>query len=203
MMIARRMLLLTVAAALTLSAAQVVVEPDNFAGGTDISSLTQRVTLVDAIDSADGFPSVFAVESTLDPSHGRVFGWLNPWMLASGWHNNAPLQVNFAQPVDYVEIEFISYFEGQQGELHVYDLNGALLETVVTGELLGNQRKRLTYSSAAANVGRIEAGSELGSIDVDRLAFNQPAAVPEPSTAGLLAGGAILALLRKPGASRR
>jgi hypothetical protein len=184
-------------------AAPVVVDPDAFAPGTDLSNAFAGITLSAVGGGFGAGPAVFAVDSLSQPnepfmaSTGRlVFGtnsqifphlFREPTFLA--------LRVDFAAATDAVAIDFISNDADDVGFLQAFDAANNLLGTYTTASLATNQFETMSLAFGSANIAYILASGldGLSSGGLDHLRYNSAATVPEP-TALLLVGTALLAL---------
>jgi hypothetical protein len=184
-------------------AAPVVVDPDAFAPGTNISNAFAGVSLSAVGGGFGAGPAVFAIDSASQPnepftaSTGRlVFGtnsqtfphlFREPTFLA--------LRVDFATATDAVWIDFISNDGADTGFLQAFDAADNLLGTYTTASLGLNQFETMSLSFGSASIAYILASGLDGASSggLDHLRYNAASTVPEP-TALLLVGTALLAL---------
>lgn len=192
------------AGAMTLAhAAPVVVEPDAFAPGTDLSNAFAGVTLSAVGLGFGGGPAIFAVDSLSQPnepftaSTGRlVFGTNSPsfphLFREPGFH---ALRVDFAAPTDAVWIDYISNDGADTGFLQAFDAADNLLGTYTTASLAANQFETMSLNFGTASIAYILASglNSASSGGLDHLRYNDDGTVPEPA-ALLLVGTALLAL---------
>ncbi|MBX3601337.1 MAG: PEP-CTERM sorting domain-containing protein [Rubrivivax sp.] len=184
-------------------AAPVVVDPDAFAPGTDLSNAFAGITLSAVGLGFGGGPAIFAVDSLSQPaepftaSTGRlVFGTSAPTFphlfREPSFH---ALRVDFAAPTDAVWIDFISNDSADTGFLQAFDAADNLLGTYTTASLTANQFETMSLSFGSASIAYILASGldSASSGGLDHLRYNDDGTVPEPA-ALLLVGTALLAL---------
>jgi hypothetical protein len=180
--------LLAVAAAVAM--AQVIVEPDNFAPGTDISTATLGLTL-STVSSNHGDPSVFAVPPLLPAwasTGALVFGHVDPfkehWVTdTTPEFQYGALRADFDTPAPRVEIDVIGNdIFGDFGVLRAYDAAGALLAEVQSAHLGNGESARLIADGVGEIAYVIAGGLGTDTVGLDRLYF-----VPEPGSLTLMA----------------
>ncbi len=179
------------------------VDPDAFAAGTQLNNAFSGVTLSATgvlVDNGTVDPDIFSTEaSSINPAlaastGSRVFG-VNPnqffprdWLVLE-------LRADFAQPTDYVSLDFIGYVDpipGSEdrgmGVLAIYDSTDSLITELHTGSLILNEVRTLDYSGSdiAYVVARMQGIDT--PVVTDRLRFN----VPEPHTIFLFIAGLLL-----------
>jgi hypothetical protein len=181
----------------------ITLEPDDYAAGTALTSVSPYVTL-QTLDSNNQVVPLFTVTSTagdsattdLSPTGSRVFA-----------HNNIPffntirkLQADFNGRTSSVSIAFAggTPLDTDTGRLEVYDEAGNLLDTAVSPATGYGQFATLTITRPTEDIARAVIYSGEGEFgEFDALSFNTP--VPEPSAAALalsIAGVATLARRR-------
>jgi hypothetical protein len=164
-----------------IAKAQIVVEPDNYANGTELTSIVPQVTLNTTLSDNVPVP-LFFVTATDDSVTGRrVFA-----------HNNIPffanerrLRMDFSGLVSSISLEFIAgnALTAHIGRLEAYNSQNALIDTYVTSPLLGTA-ETMFLSRSVADIAWVVAYSDPGASPfgrLDHLVFSDPVVVPEPS----------------------
>jgi len=179
---------------LSAARAEVVVEPDNYADGTQLTSIVPQVTLHTTLSDNVPIP-LFVVTATDDAvTERRVFAHVNiPF-----FSNERRLRMDFSGLVSSVSLEFIAgnALDQHIGRLEAYNLQNALVGTYVTSSLLGTA-ETMFLSRPAADIAWAVAYSDPSASPfgrLDHLIFSDPVPVPEPSTA-LFCGLGIVALM--------
>jgi hypothetical protein len=195
----------------------IVIEPDDYAAGTDLSHISPYVSLWSTSgdpviaaeippDAADGYDTK-GLGDHIFGMHNRNEWWFPEWGLPG-------LSVTFEVPVisfsiliaelypdagpgdDPVAIHVIDSFGNtiQYSEIGgLYDVNGTLEERVNLGPALGVPEEYVfdwyyfRYSYAAESIGGFIIGGNSEPTHLDRLEF-----VPEPSSALLLLTGLLI-----------
>jgi hypothetical protein len=163
--------------------AEVVVEPDNYPNGTQLTTIVPQVTLNTTL--SDNLPvPLFFVTATDDMATGRrVFAHFNiPF-----FSNERRLRMDFSGPVSSLSLEFITpnALDAYIGRLEAYDSHNTLLGTYVTSPLTGGA-ETMFLSRPMADIAWAVAYSDPGANPLgrlDHLVFSDPVMVPEPSTA--------------------
>lgn len=187
-------------------AAIVHIDPDDFAAGTDISYLYPGVSLsATGIQVEDGFvdaaifsTEAMAVDAALTASTGsRIFNVAPTQLFPRDWLI-LEFRADFAQPTDYVALDFIGYVDPDipdsedvgLGVLAAYNAADELLMQINTMSLVLNQVQTLSVSSGVADIAYITARRQ--GIDtpvlLDNLAYN---AVPVPAALWLFGAGLV------------
>lgn len=169
-----------------LASAQVSVEPDAFAPGTDLTNAFAGVTLT---SSSSGPVFAFIAPAGRATTGRLVFGNRAFSGFEDEWGAGAPtFRADFAAPVLSVSIDVIGNDSFDLGSLRAFDASNNLLDTALTGALVTNQFQRLTVSSGSQNIAYVIASGDLGgteSISLDNMSY----VVPAPGTlvlAGLI-----------------
>lgn len=163
----------------------VVVDPDAYPAGTDISNAFAGVSL-SAVGSGWGGvtgPEVYAIDSASQPlepftaSTGRlVFGHSGDFPHL--WMDSGTIQLraDFAAGATDVQLDFIGNDDSDFGQLLAYDTGGTLVDSASTGQLTLNSVETLTVSGDIAYVvaGGIDTVSSLG---LDNMQFKY---IPAP-----------------------
>ena len=172
------------------AAVTVVVDPDAFAVGTDISNAFAGVSLSAVGPGWDGTtPSnVLSIDplahaEPFNASTGAlVFG--HRGMFPSLWREAGLLQLraDFAGVVTDVHLDFIGNNSSDFGQLLAYDAGGMLVDSAYTGQLTLSSVETLTVSG---DIAYIIAGGTSGasSLGMDNLQFN-----PIPAPGAILLG---------------
>jgi hypothetical protein len=178
----------------------IVVDPDAFTDGTDVSNAFPGVTLsaLGNYDNADS--KVYARADSLASTGDNVFGtnwWGDPeWGFDTSFQPH--LRVDFSQLVMSVSIDAIGNNSQDYGRLEAYDSTDVLLDDYETSLLTVGDVESMTVSTASPSISYIlAAGKDPGvephhTILLDNLSY----VVPEPATIALLGLGS-LALLRR------
>jgi hypothetical protein len=168
----------------------VVVDPDAFSAGTDISNAFAGVSLSGVGSGWDGTtPSnVLSIDplahaEPFNASTGAlVFGHLG--LFPSLWMDPGTIQLraDFAAGATDVQLDFIGNNSSDFGQLLAYDAGGTLVDSAYTSQLTLSSVETLTVSGDIAYVvgGGINGASSLG---MDNLRFN-----PIPAPGAILLG---------------
>ena len=179
---------------LPISNAEIIIEPDNYANGTELISILPQVRLNTTLSDNVPVP-LFVVTATDDAFTGRrVFAHVNiPF-----FSNERRLRMDFSGLVSSISLEFIAgnALTEHIGRLEAYNSQNALIGAYVTSPLtvtaetmfLSHSMADIAWAVAYSDPG----GSPFGRLD--HLVFKDPVMVPEPSMA-LLGGTVLLALM--------
>jgi hypothetical protein len=165
--------------------AEVVVEPDNYADRTELTSIVPQATLNTTLSDNVPVP-LFVVTATDDAFTGRrVFAHVNiPF-----FSNERRLRMDFSGGVSSLSLEFIAgdALSAHIGRLEAYNSGNALLGTYVTSPLTGTEETMILSRSVADIAWAVAysdaSGSPFGRLD--HLVFSDPVTVPEPSAVWL------------------
>lgn len=176
------------------AAAEIIVEPDNYAHATELTSIVPQVTLNTTLSDNVPVP-LFVVTATDDSFTGRrVFAHFNiPFFT-----NERRLRMDFSGLVSSISLEFIAgnALTDHIGRLEAYNSQNALLATYVTSALTGTA-ETMFLSRSETDIAWAVAYSDPGGSPfgrLDHLVFSDPVMVPEPSMA-LLGGAAMIAFI--------
>jgi hypothetical protein len=173
--------------------AEITIEPDNYANGTELTSIVPQVRLNTTLSDNVPVP-LFVVTATDDAFTGRrVFAHFNiPF-----FSNDRRLRMDFSGLVSSISLEFIagSALNEHIGRLEAYNTQNTLIDTYVTSPLTGTA-ETMFLSRSMADIAWAVAYSDPGGSPfgrLDHLVFSDPVMVPEPSMTVL--GGAMLMAL--------
>lgn len=173
----------------------IVVEPDNFIDGQDISNAVAGVTL-SAVGSGSDFPLTSSIirartphqAGSPVPTGSLVFG-VDAADFDTGFYSTEhQFRADFDLLTDFVSIMVAP--DNNVGvtdfaHISIFDSNNILLDFFDTGGL----SETVSFSRASSEISYLIAGNATGnfgdSFMLDRLAFN----VPEPTTLALLSLG--------------
>jgi hypothetical protein len=205
------MLATTVAA----NASPIIVEPDNFPSGTNISNAVPGVTLTafstpPIILGAVPNSNVLAMSNLVGsyaPTGTLVFGTSNAaaGIFQSSWFNgDHQFRATFATPTDFVSIMVAPDAIGDSDPafFEIYDSSNVLLDSFA---YLGTGIQTVSFTRPTADIAYLIARNPNlvsgESFILDRLVFNDQSNVPEPLSVavfgGLMAVGGLVARRRK------
>lgn len=176
------------------------LEPDQFAAGTALTSVSSRVTLT-AVDAAL-VPLAGAV--TAIPGGGAAATGTHVFGNAAGpaFHQSQRLKLTFTSPVDRLSLDFVGGNSGgtERGRLEIYNAANRLLNTYLTQPLAAGVVERMTLVSGQTDIAYAIAYTDApnGNGRLDNLSFslNEPfvvsAADGSYSLANLAAGSAVI-----------
>ncbi len=177
-----------------------VVEPDDFADGQDISNPMLGV----ALQLESGLP-VYAYD-TLEPDYAstgtKVFGYDAGFGVEPYWDDANVFRATFSALSKYVAIDVVNN-DGQGSDNAFMEVfgSGGLLTTIYSSTIDFPGFQTLSFRSESAEISYIRMSSSDGSdFNLDRLQFE----VPEPSTLALMGIGALgFSVRRKKAGSPR
>lgn len=184
-------------------AAVYVVEPDDYAAGTALTSASPHVTL-STLDQNNDVVPLFTVTSAEDgfgfaPTGTRVFAHAG----VGFWIDTRKLRMDFTQPVSSISLGFAggTNFDTDFGLLNVYNSANVLLDSDLTAGMGPGQKETLAVSRPTNDIAYAIAYSVPGDGPhgpfgrLDALVFDT--AVPEPAAASLLLAALPLAGRRR------
>jgi hypothetical protein len=212
----RKLVTCLVALVVTVSAnaAPIVVEPDDFASGTNISNAVPGVTLTafsvpPTIIAPVPNSNVLSLPNLVGgyaPTGNRVFGTANTaaGIFQSSWYTgDHHFRATFATPTDFVSVLVAPDAIGDTdlALVEIYNAANVLLDSATPP---GTGIQTVTFNRATADIAymiiRNPTGVTGDSFIIDRLVFNDTTPVPEPVSlvvfGGLVLGGAGVALRR-------
>jgi len=181
-----------------------VIEPDDFAPGTDISTAVPGVVL-STVESDLGDPRVFAIVP-------REEDWVSTGLLAFGhapeyeehWVTDTvtpfrygALRIDLDAPTSYFSIDVIANDLSDVGILWAYDGQGNLLAELETGPMTADQVVTLQVSGAGPIRSVVVGGKLADTVSLDRIV------IPEPAAALVLIGGLGVGLVARYRRTRR
>ncbi|QDU39330.1 PEP-CTERM motif protein [Maioricimonas rarisocia] len=187
-------------AAPQLEAGLVIVEPDDFAAGTNISNAFAGVTL-SAVGTQTGGVDVFSVAGPHASTGSFVFGHDPTVLDPFDWtrlFDYAQLKATFYKPTDFVSIDIVglnstsSFFSGR---LQAFNSSGTSLEIASANALLfAGDVKTIAIHRPQQDIAYVLASGDTDFNSLDNLQFS---AVPEPSSLALLGIGCAAIAVRR------
>jgi hypothetical protein len=183
----------------SVSAALITIDPDEFAAGTDISHAWAGVTLSSGGGALGLNGKVYTATSTIATTGTLVFAnnrnspklWLN--MDTNGYY----LRVDFATPANHVLIDAISDGGTDYPSIGYYTTGGDLVEIPSFSPLGPGQSRLLEITRPTADIVYIRVGGYLTTSQYAILLDNLRYEVPEPASCLLLLSGWLLLKTRK------
>ncbi len=180
----------------------VLVEPDDFVDGTDISNAVAGVTL-SAVGGEVAGPEVYSREAGALASTGtRVFGFVRAvpgsasvpevaWWDFAGFSS---LRADFDVPTDYVAIDVIADDTPDAGILRAFNAADVEVASVQSAVISFGEVDTMVISRGSADIAYILAGgyasgSGPDDIHLDYLRTERPTVVPEPASAAIMLMG--------------
>ena len=190
------MMLAVLMLALRSESAIYMVEPDDYADGTALTSVNAKVAF-STLDQDDVVVPLFTVTAEEDgfgyaPTGTKVFAHAG----VGFWLDIRKLRMDFAEPVSSISLSFAggTNFDTDFGLLNVYNGSNVLLDSYLTAGMGPGQKETMTIRRPINDIAYAIAYSVPGDGPygpfgrLDALVFDT--AVPEPA-----AGGALLAAL--------
>jgi hypothetical protein len=176
----------------TASAALIVVDPDAFAGGTNISNSFTNVTLS---GPGQGDPNVYSLVSGLASTGTRIFGsGSNGIEWGDGF--NAGMRADFAGGTNFVSIDIIGNDGFDVGQLQAFNAANILIGSYTTSGLGSGQVETASVSVAGIAYVIATGSANLSeSVSLDNLAYDDGASVAVPIPAAALGGVALLGMM--------
>lgn len=186
------------------NAAIVVVEPDAYADGVDISNAFAGVTL--SASGTSPINTTVIAHATLASTPPNAFAYMGSSGIADAWYPfpgdgrpHAYLRADFVYPTDWVAIDVISNDSSPNdfGALQAFDAGGSLLATASSVGLLSGQFQTISIARPSADIAYVLASGYYAvpgnpmtadNVNLDRLQFNL---VPEPATLSLVVLGGL------------
>jgi hypothetical protein len=172
-------------------ASTVVVEPDDFALGSNLSSAYPGVTLSvegkpgSIVRAVDGYTSFLG--RNIASTGSLIFGQdpIHSASVPQGWDDlNGLLRIDFATPTDFVQIDVI-FDDDDTGRVRAFSASGSLIEQItVLGDGRGTSSpycppyceptKKVSINRANADISYVLVGGEGGeALFLDNLQFNR------------------------------
>jgi hypothetical protein len=173
-------------------AAIYMVEPDDYADGTALTSVNPKVTL-STLDQDNVVVPLFTVTAAPDgfgfaPTGTKVFAHVG----VGFWLDIRKLRMDFAEPVSSISLGFAggTNFDTDFGLLNVYNSSNVLLDSDLTAGMGPGQKETMSINRPINDIAYAIAYSVPGDGPygpfgrLDALVFDT--AVPEPAAGGLL-----------------
>jgi hypothetical protein len=180
--------------------ADLVIEPDDYPAGMDLSHVFPGVTL-STVNSDPGNPAVFSLVPTMPyyaSTGARVFGHAGDYPVHWVMETVSPfrygaLRADFSVPTPFVTLDFIGNDPSDYGQLTAYDAQGALLASVQTAQLTAGAVETLTVADIG-EISYVVAGGLLTStVCLDHMV------IPEPTSLVLVVAVGICVARRRVG----
>ena len=168
------------------------VEPDDFANGAALTTVSPHVTL-STLDQFDQVVPLFTVTAETDPfgfapSGTKVFAHAG----VGFWIDTRKLRMDFTQPVSSLSLGFAggTNFDTDFGLLNVYNTSGTLLDSFLSGGMAPGQKTTLGITRPTNDIAYAVAYSVPGDGPfgpfgrLDALTFDT--SVPEPGAVASL-----------------
>jgi hypothetical protein len=187
----------------------IVIDPNNYAAGTNLSTLFSGVTLSHLTNqSGTGTfqpiaSSVYAVSTHHDPttlSVGGMGSGIDSYDacsrgVASECSSYNVLEVRFSAPTSFLQIDSV-YFSDSPGILAFDSLGNRIYDFTTTSTVRPDftSESTISVSRGTADISRVVYGGVLGNATPTRVSYN----VPEPMTLAFMGVGLVgAALLRR------
>lgn len=167
------------------------IDPDDFALGANISNAVPGATL-----SATGSSPATATVSVGSQFGTNVFvhdGDFPDFWGQTGAPFDARLRVDFTSSTDFVSVDFLPNDDNDPGLLQVFSAANVLLDSLaLSTPTTAGVTASLSISRLTADIDYLVAWSQPDvSIFIDKVSFNQVAAVPETATLNLFGIGLV------------
>lgn len=146
------------------SAHAVTVEPDDYALGTNISSIVPGITLAVVDGSGTFLSDVFSVDPTVQAGPGiastgsLTFGHAVGTLIHTFYYPSKILRADFGTAVFSVSIDVIANDTTDTGILQAFDASDTLIGSFTTAALNNDEYATAVFSSTAGNIAYIMAG---------------------------------------------
>jgi hypothetical protein len=162
----------------------ITIEPDNYANGTVLNTISPAVTLFTSVTATD-LTSNFGYNVTAQEDAGfghtstgvRVFAQAG----VPFFNSTRNLRMTFTDPVQQLSLDFIPSSFAEAGTLSFYNASGQLLGTLQTTNPVTDVPQTLSLFRPTADVKFAVASGTGPFVRLDNLRFDaRPTAVPEP-----------------------
>ena len=177
--------------AATAQAVTVTIDPDDYLSGTNISNLTDGITLSTVVGQSSSFDPIYAMDWY--PAYGNVFASLDMG-LSFGPDNHIAFRADFEVPTDYISILSTGSNNINSTTLYAYNTSGTQIASIFAGNVYGEVA--LSIIRTNSDISYILAGGTVSTTVsiIDLLEFNriippQQAAVPLPAALPLYGTG--------------
>jgi hypothetical protein len=173
-----------------------VVDPDQFAPGTDLTNSVPGVTLNVLTSSGISTSVKVRVGTNPNSSSSPVFFRDSIYY----WNSSSKFRAEFAQSIGRVELDFIATGSGQSGRIEAFNAQGQLIATYDTPLAQFNgQIQKMSINRAQGDIKYIVAYTAVGtfgSLDKLNFGFVEPSAVTDAnghySINGLMPGDYVI-----------